>query len=274
MRYSKTSRSAPFRAQRSGRRRALLSGLVLVAGAVHAGPEPIRVYAAVSLKGALDRAVADWRATGGAPVTINYAGTPALARQIEQGAPADVFLSADAQWMDWLSARGGLRPQSRREWLGNRLVLIAPARGGHTPDREVIFARGSRPPPLPAGERLALADTRSVPAGRYAQAALDALAWSETLGRHVAMTDNVRAALLLVARGEAALGIVYASDAAQEPRVRVLGVFAPDTHPQIRFPGAVLAGARHPQAQALLDFFGSEAAWTYFAAAGFSRLVP
>lgn len=241
----------------------------------------MRLYAAVSLKGPLDRALSLWRERGGTPVVTNYAGTPALVRQIDQGAPADLLISADADWMDWLGARGALQMDSRRDLFANRLVLIAPSPGRvaasaagkalATSPGYPRLMRGSEPPHLPEGARLALADVRSVPAGRYARAALDALAWSDRLLPRAAMTENVRAALLLVARGEAALGIVYASDALQEPRVQVLGEFATDTHPPIRFPAAVLRTSRHSQAQALLAFLASEEAWPYFAAFGFSR---
>ena len=264
----------------------MLAGCALLPGALLPGlslasSQPVRVYAAVSLKGPLDRALSLWRERGGAPVVTNYAGTPALVRQIDQGAPADLLISADADWMDWLGTRGALQVGSRRDLFANRLVLIAPSAGrAATPPAGKALAaspgyprlaRGSEPPHLPEGARLALADVRSVPAGRYARAALDTLGWSERLLPRAAMTENVRAALLLVARGEAALGIVYASDALQEPRVQVLGEFERDTHPPIRFPAAVLRASRHPQAQALQAFLASEEAGSYFAAFGFSR---
>lgn len=279
-----------FSAQPRVRRHLLVAGLGLVPclgllhGSLQAAPSTLRVYAAVSLKGPLDLALRAWREQGDVPVVTNYAGTPALVRQIDQGAPADLLISADAHWMDWLDARGALQSHSRRDLFANRLVLIAPSPGRAaapivgrnsplSPGYPRIM-RGSEPPHLPEGARLALADVRSVPGGRYAKAALDALGWSDRILPRAAMTENVRAALLLVARGEAALGIVYASDTVQERRVAVLGEFATDTHPPIRFPAAVLASSRHARAQALLNFLASEEAWSHFAAFGFSRPTP
>lgn len=248
---------------------------------------PLRVAAAASLRGALDQALADWREAGGGPSLVTYAGTPALVRQIGQGLPADLFLSADAAWMDHLQSKGALRPETRRDLLANRLVLIAGS------DREALLPVAARtfaaPVELggagdgalraalanwPGSTRLAIAEVASVPAGRYARGALEALGlWRAWSGR-LAMTDNVRAALLLVARGETELGIVYASDAQAERRVRVVGLLSESVHPPIRYPAAVLAAAAHSRASEALDFLGGPVAMKRFVAAGFSQPPP
>jgi molybdate transport system substrate-binding protein len=235
----------------------------------------------------LDQALADWRQAGGTAATITYAGTPALVRQIEQGLPADLFFSADSDWMDHLAGRGGLRPQTRRDLLGNRLVLIArpgvetvlppevrssgvELGKGDTADRALRAALGNGP----GRTRLALAEVGSVPAGRYARAALEALNLWQPWSSRLAMTDNVRAALLLVARGETDLGIVYASDAQLEPRIRVVATFADSLHPPIRYPAAVLASATHPRALEALEFLAQPAAIKRFLEAGFTAPGP
>jgi molybdate transport system substrate-binding protein len=249
--------------------------------------KPLRVAAAASLRGPLDQALAAWRQAGGTAATITYAGTPALVRQIEQGLPADLFFSADSDWMDHLAGRGGLRPQTRRDLLGNRLVLIArpgvetvlppevrssgvELGKGDTADRALRAALGNGP----GRTRLALAEVGSVPAGRYARAALEALNLWQPWSSRLAMTDNVRAALLLVARGETDLGIVYASDAQLEPRIRVVATFADSLHPPIRYPAAVLASATHPRALEALEFLAQPAAIKRFLEAGFTAPGP
>ena len=252
-----------------------------------ADARPLRVAAAASLRGPLDQALADWRAAGGSAALITYAGTPALVRQIEQGLPADLFVSADSDWMDHLERRGGLRPGTRRDLLGNRLVLIAhsgaesavPAEvrsnrvelgQGDAADRALQVALSN----WPGRNRLALADVSSVPAGRYARAALEALNLWQPWATRLAMTDNVRAALSLVARGEAELGVVYASDAQLEPRVRTLARFAESLHPPIRYPAAVLAAATHGRAGQALEFLAQPAGRHRFLEAGFTTPAP
>lgn len=200
-------------------------------------------------------------------MSIAYAATSALARQVASGAPADVFVSADEEWMDELGALGHLWAGSRRAVIGNRLVLVAPAgRAG-----PFVLAPGADLAARLGGGRLAVADPVAVPAGRYARDALTWLgAWPAVKGR-LAPAENVRAALLLVALGEAPLGIVYASDAAAEPRVHVLGTFPPDAHAPIRYAGAVLARSTHPQAAAFLDRLAAPAAREVFLRHGFTR---
>jgi molybdate transport system substrate-binding protein len=258
-------------------RRAALAGVagalcaVLRPSGLRAQPAaaPLLVFAAASLQGALDVVATAWAAQGGARPSLSYAGTPALARQIEQGAPADLLIAADTDWMDHLERRGALRPGSRFDLLGNRLVLVAPQ------DRPVTLriAPGMDLVGALAGGRLALADVGTVPAGRYAKVALEALGVWPSVARHVAGTENVRAALALVARGEAPLGIVYASDARAEPRVRVVDRFPPGLHPPIVYPVAITAVSRAQQAAAFAAFLRSPTAAAAFLAQGFEVLV-
>lgn len=194
------------------------------------------VFAAASLKNALDEVAAGFSP----PPVISYGASSALAKQIENGAPAAVFISADLAWMDYLEKKALLAPGTRRNLLGNRLVLIAPAKHPVKLQPGPGFAIGAA---LGTG-RLALAEPNSVPAGKYAKAALEKLGvWTQVAGR-VAAVDNVRAALLLVARGEAPLGIVYQTDAKAEPNVMVSGVFPPGSHPAIVYPVAAIKGAK------------------------------
>jgi len=224
--------------------------------------EPVYVFAAASLKGALDEVASAW--PGPRPVLV-YGASSRLAQQIERGAPASIFISADRQWMDYLAARGAIVPESRRELLGNRLVLIAPrASAVHlkiAPDMPLAAALG--------GGRLALGDPAHVPAGIYARAALEKLGlWDSVKGR-LAPAEDVRAALALVARGEAPLGIVYATDAAAEPAVRVVDRFDPSLHPPVVYPLALAKGAD----SAARDFAGylrSDAATRIFIRYGFT----
>ena len=204
----------------------------------------LTVFAAASLKEALDDAAAAYRKQTGVPVRVSYAASSALARQIEQGAPADVFFSADLEWMDYLQQRNRLDVATRRSLLGNRLVLIAPRASKARVDLK-------RPATLLAAlgdGRLAVGQTRTVPAGKYAKASLESLSLWNGVRPRLAESESVRAALMLVARGETPLGIVYASDAKAEPGVRVVATFPEDSHPPIVYPVAALRGARAAQA--------------------------
>ncbi len=216
----------------------------------------ITVFAAASLKEVLDAQLRRIEAGTGDKVAVSYAGSNALAKQIDAGAPADIFISADLDWMDYLESRHLLAPKSRFALLRNRLVLIAPAGSSVSlqigPDFPLSTALGA--------ERLALANPDSVPAGKYAKAALQALGVWTSVQNKIARTENVRAALVLVARGEAAFGIVYATDAAAEPKVRVVGTFAETTHPAIVYPIAVVAGQRSTAASELVAYLASAAA--------------
>ena len=232
----------------------------------------LTVFAAASLQTALDQLGKDWQAAGHAPLVLSYAGSATLAQQIDKGAPADLFLSADTDWMDWLASRKQVAGDAPVIVLGNQLVLVAPAA---SPDAAApaLIRQGIDLAALLKGSRLAMADPRSVPAGKYGKAALQHLGVWDQVSEAVAPFDNVRMALNVVARREAGLGIVYASDAVAEPRVRIVGHFAPDSHPPILYPAAVLARSTHPEAKQFLDFLRSEAAKTRFVAAGFVFLA-
>ncbi len=237
------------------------------ATSVQAESRPVLVFAAASLKTALDAIAAHWRKETGGRATISYAASSTLAKQIDNGAPADLFISADQDWMDYLQERKQVDPETRIDLLGNSLVLIAPA---DSPAR-VTIAPGFPLAALIGDGHLAMADPGAVPAGRYAKAALTALGvWPAIAGR-IAAAENVRAALLLVARGEAPLGIVYRTDAAAEPAVRVVGIFPPDSHPPIVYPMA-LTRAASPGAPAFASYLRGAAARALFEAQGFRVL--
>jgi molybdate transport system substrate-binding protein len=244
-----------------------LAALALAAPLAFAQGAPVTVFAAASLKNALDEAAALYDQRARTRVRVSYAASSALARQIAAAAPADLLISADLEWMDYLAERRLIQPASRVNLLGNRLVLIAPAgsAASFAVDRGMPLART-----LGDG-RLALADPDSVPAGRYGKAALEALgAWSAVAAR-IARAENVRAALALVARGECPLGIVYATDAAAEPKVRVVGAFPAGTHPPIVYPAALTATAS-PAAGGFLQFLGAAEAKAVFERHGFTAL--
>lgn len=233
------------------------------------GAEGLLVFAAASLRDVLQEIATDWSARGNVPVRFSFAGTPALARQLEQGAPADLFLSADERWMDWARERGLVRPESLVMLLGNGLVLVAPSAGAPALRLVPGVDLGAV---LGATGRLAIADVASVPAGRYGKAALESLgAWEAVRGR-LAMTENVRAALALAARGEVPLAVVYESDARREPKVRVVGVFPEGSHPPVRYPMALTGNPPASQARAFHAHLRSATAAKVFAAHGFTVL--
>jgi molybdate transport system substrate-binding protein len=249
----------------------LLALLIAVAFALPAaGQDKLTVFAAASLRNALDEADAAFSKDTGVAVTASYAASSALAKQIGEGAPADVFVSADSQWMDWLAARKLIAPDTRVNLLGNTLVLIAPKNAN--PDH-VEIAPGFDLAKLAGDGRIAVADVRAVPAGLYAKAALEKLgAWAAAQPK-LAQADNVRAALAYVARGEAPLGIVYATDAKVEPGVKIVGTFPPDSHPPIVYPAAAIAERDGTAARRYLDFLRSPAARGIFEQYGFSVLA-
>jgi len=238
----------------------------LLVGATQALASDLRVFAAASLREALDAQVRRFEAASGHKVTVAYAASNTIAKQIEAGAPADIFISADVDWMDYLDARKLLAPGSRANLLRNRLVLIAPASSKSAltigPDFALAAALGS--------ERLALANPDSVPAGKYAKAALQMLGVWGSVSKQVARTENVRAALMLVARGEAPLGIVYATDALAERSVRVVDTFAENTHPPIVYPIAITATSGSPVARMFVAYLASDAARTTWERYGFA----
>lgn len=231
--------------------------------------DDVIVFAAASLKNALDAVNAQWQKETGKKVTISYAASSALAKQIEGGAPAQMFISADLAWMDYLAGKSLIKPDSRSNLLGNRIVLIAPKDKATPIDIKAGFDLAKA-----VGDgKLAMANVDSVPAGKYGKAALEKLgAWAGVSGK-VAQAENVRAALLLVSRGEAPLGIVYQTDAASDPNVKIAGTFPEDTHPPIIYPIALTAGASHPDAAALLAYIKSAKAKPLFETQGFTVLA-
>jgi molybdate transport system substrate-binding protein len=239
--------------------------LLIIAGPAAQEPRSVLVFAAVSLKGALDEVGALVVQRTGVTLKPSYAATSLLAKQIEEGAPADIFVAADEQWMDYLAARTLIAPASRVDVVGNRLVLIAPK--DRVPALKIAggFALAAA---LGAGGRLAVADPVNVPAGRYGKAALTTLGVWDSVSTRLAPADNVRAALAFVARGEAPLGIVYASDVVAEPGVRVVDTFPASTHPRIVYPAALTVRAR-PDAKAVLDVIASAEARAVFVKHGF-----
>ena len=231
--------------------------------------EDVIVFAAASLTNALDDAARLFEQQGGAHAKISYAASSTLAKQIESGAPADIFISADLDWMDYLEQRHLIRAATRDNLLGNRLVLIAPAGTEGT----VEIKAGMDLAAALRGGRLAMADPDTVPAGKYGKAALEKLGIWNSVKSAVAPAENVRAALAYVSRREAPLGIVYATDAAAEPAVSVVGVFPEDTHSPIVYPAALTADSKNPNAARLLEFLGSPAAKPVFEKQGFTVLA-
>ena len=231
---------------------------------------PLTLFAAASMKEAIDAINEAWKARGHAPARASYAASGPLARQIEQGAPADLFISADEEWMGLLSARRAIRAEARRIIAGNTLVLVAAARSA----RLVTIEPGLRAEMLHIGGKFAIGDPKSVPAGAYAKAALERLGVWDALQPQLVMVENVRVALALVARGEVETGIVYASDAVAEPKVRVIGQFPPSLHAPIRYPAAITSMSRHPDAPAFLDFLVGPEAREIFRRLGFRVAGP
>jgi molybdate transport system substrate-binding protein len=245
--------------------------LAMALAAVLAGParaDEVVVFAAASLKDALDGVAADFMAESGHQVIISYAGSNTLATQIIQGAPADIFLSAAVNWMDAVEAEGLVRPGLRTDLWGNRLVLIA--HGRDAPPVEI--GPGFDLAGLLGDGVLAMAMVDSVPAGQYGKAALENLGVWPSVATRVSQSENVRAALALVATGEAPLGIVYATDAAADDNVTIVATFPEGSHQPITYPVALLTGAADPADRAFYDALSSGAADARFAAQGFQIL--
>jgi molybdate transport system substrate-binding protein len=237
--------------------------------AAQAQDKSITVFAAASMKNALDDVDAAFTKQSGIKVVASYDASSALMKQIEGGAPADVFVSADLKWMDYGAQKKLIKDDTRVNLLGNTLVLIAPK---DSKIDHVTIATGFDLAKLAGDGRIATGDVKAVPVGIYAQAALEKLGVWSSVEPKMAMTANVRAALVLVARGEAPLGIVYSTDAKVEPGVKVLGVFPDDSHDPIIYPVAATAGAK-PEATAYLAFLRSQTAKTIFEAHGFAVLM-
>jgi molybdate transport system substrate-binding protein len=241
----------------------------LVGPATAQGKDPL-IFAAASLKNALDGIAGQWQRQSGKKAVISYAASNTLIKQIEAGAPADIFISADLDWMDYGQQKNLIKPETRVNLLGNRIVLIAPKDSTLSLNIQPGFDLAA----VLKGGRLAMGNIDAVPAGKYGKAALEKLgAWNSVKDK-VAQTENVRAALLLVARGEAPLGIVYQTDAASDPNVKIVATFPENSHPPIIYPIALTRESNNPDAAALLNFIRSPAARAAFERQGFTVLEP
>lgn len=245
--------------------RHLLALLLAFALSTPLRAQELTVFAAASLTDALRDLAPLWQAQGGARLRLSFAASSVLARQLDQGAAANLFASADLAWMDWAQGRGLIAADTRRSLLGNRLVLIVPRDKART----IAIGTGFDIAALLAGGRLAVGDPQSVPAGIYGKQALTQLGqWDAALPR-LARAENVRGALLLVERGEAPAGIVYATDAAVAPGVAVAGIFPAETHAPITYPFAVPKAGDTPAARALLGFLAGRESAAVFRKYGF-----
>ena len=245
--------------------RLILAPVLAFGLALPAAAEEVVVFAAAALKTALDQVAADFTATTGHEVVVSYAGSNALAQQIIQGAPADIFLSAAVNWMDEVEKAGLVVPGTRADLLGNSLVLIA--HGGDA--APVTIAPGLDLAGMLGDGKLSMAMVDAVPAGQYGKAALERLGIWPSVEGSVAQSENVRAALVLVSAGEAPFGIVYASDPVAVGGVTVVGTFPAESHPPIVYPAALLTGAADAADRAFFEALSSDAADASFAAQGF-----
>lgn len=257
------------------RRSFLVSAIAAVSfGAVsflpaHAGDKTLTVFAAASMKGSLDKVAALYETKSGVKVAISFAASSALAKQIEQAAPADIFVSADTKWMSYLTEKGLVRKEEVVKLLGNRLVLVAEKNSSITLRIEKGFALAA----ALGDSRLAMGEVKSVPAGKYGRQALEFYGVWKDVESRVAGAENVRAALQLVTRGEAPLGIVYATDAKTEQGVKVVGTFGEESHAAIVYPVAPVASSTKPEAQDFLSFLMGGDAQAVFRQAGFTVLA-
>jgi len=251
----------------------IFAAFVMFVGATlspaQAQDKSLTVFAAASMKNALDDIDAAFTAKTGVKVAASYAASSTLAKQIEQGAPADIFLSADTDWMDYATGKKNINEQTRVNLLGNSIVLIAPK---DSKIDNVTIGQGFDLAKLAGDGKIATGDVKAVPVGKYAKAALEKLGAWQAAEPKFAMADSVRAALTLVARGEAALGIVYSTDAKIEPGVKIVGTFPADSHPPIIYPVAATATAK-PEATEYLAFLRSALAKTTLEKYGFTFLI-
>lgn len=243
----------------------LTTAFITIPAAAAEEPKPVLFFAAASLQTALNAIAEQWQRETGKKVVFSYAASSALAKQIESGAPADLFASADLKWMDWAQEKTLIKPETRKSLLGNTLVLIARA----DVKDELKIAPGFPLATALGNERLATGNPNSVPAGAYAKAALTSLGIWDQIAPKLAGTENVRAALILVAKGEAKYGIVYQTDANAEKGVRVVGTFPESSHPPIVYPFAITASSTNPDAAAFLAYLSSPAAVRIFEGEGF-----
>jgi len=249
---------------------AVAASMAIAPLVAHAQSNSLVIFAAASLKNALDEIAIGWsKETGKPKPKISYAASSALAKQIEQGAPTDLFISADLDWMDYAEKKDLIQKDTRFNLLGNKIVLIAPKDSSASIDVKQGFDLAK----ALNGGKLAMGNVDAVPAGKYGKAALEKLGAWDSVRDKIAQADNVRAALLLVARGEAPLGIVYATDAAAEPNVKIVGTFPDDSHPPIIYPAAIVKGAKSADAKPFLDMLKSAKARPAFEKQGFTVLV-
>jgi molybdate transport system substrate-binding protein len=251
----------------------IFAAFVILCGAAQspalAQDKSLTVFAAASMKNALDDVDTAFTAKTGVKIAASYAASSTLAKQIEQGAPADIFLSADTDWMDYATGKKDVNESTRVNLLGNSIVLIAPKDSGIN---NVTIGQGFDLAKLAGDGKIATGDVKAVPVGKYAKAALEKLGAWQAAEPKFAMADSVRAALTLVARGEAALGIVYSTDAKVEPGVKIVGTFPADSHPAIIYPVAATTTAK-PEAADYLAFLRSSAAKAVFEKYGFTYLI-
>ena len=246
--------------------RAIAGAALATVVALNASAADVLVFGAASLKEALDDQARQFEAATGHKVTISYGGSNALAKQIEAGAPADLFISADLDWMDFVDGKGLVMAGMRVNLLRNALVLIAPA----SSTSSLKIAPGFALAAALGNNKLAMANPDSVPAGKYGKSALESLNVWSSVEKQVARAENVRAALALVSRGETPFGIVYATDAYADKGVRIVDTFPASSHPPIVYPAAILATSKSPAAKPLLDFLRSPPARATWEKYGFS----
>lgn len=245
----------------------LAAGALVGASISHAQQPQVTVFAAASLQNALEDAGKAFTAKTGTPVRFSFAASSALARQLEQAAPADMFASADLEWMDWVAARNLIRKDTRVELLGNRLVVVAAKDGPAT----VALTKDGIAKALGSG-RIAMGDVSAVPAGKYGKTALEKLGLWDGVANNLAQVENVRAALRLVSRKEAPLGIVYQTDANVDSDVKVVATFPADSHAPIVYPFAVTANSTNKGANDFLAFLSGPEAKPLFEKQGFAVL--
>ena len=249
---------------------AATSAFLMLGGLPASAADKIMVFAAASLKNALDAVSEAWKTETGKESVISYAASSALAKQIQEGAPADIFISADLDWMNNLLESKLIKDGSVVKLLGNQIVLVAPKDS----TVQTTIEKGFDLAGLIGGGKLAMGDVKAVPAGKYGKAALESLGVWVSVEHKVAMAENVRAALKLVSTGEAAFGIVYATDANAEPGVKVLGTFPADSHPDIIYPVGIVAASTADDAAVFVTYLQGAKAQSIFKEQGFTILVP
>ncbi len=247
------------------RRNVLAAALTLLMNSSSFAAEKINVFAAASLKNALDAVSASWKADSAKETTLTYAASNALAKQIEAGAPADVFVSADLTWMKYLTDKDLIAKGSDVQLLGNEIVLVAPKDS----KVDLKIENGFKLADAVGTGKLAMANVDSVPAGKYGKAALEKLGVWTSVESKVAQSENVRAALKLVDLGEAPLGIVYATDAKADAAVKVVGTFPTDSHAPIIYPAGIVTASKNADAAEFLKYLRSDKAKAIFEAQGF-----